>query len=127
MNHQAKPKLKNSKTQIYEFMSFGLLHPLNRKKPFLISHDFGISSSWSQCASDGWRWRLSMNRKVGPGVLTPPPDLLDATESLGAVRTPRPTRLGRFMVPMRVRLLEVEAFHEPEGRAGCPHPAAARA
>ena len=64
MNHQAKPKLKNSKTQISEFMSFGLLRPLNRKKPFLISRDFGFSGSWSQCASDGWRWRLSTNRTL---------------------------------------------------------------
>ena len=61
MNHQAKPKLKNSKTQIPEFMSFGLLRPLNRKKPYLISHDLGISGSWSLCTSDGWRSRLSMN------------------------------------------------------------------
>ena len=36
-------------------------------------------------------------------------------------------RRFRFMVPMRVRWLEVEAPREPEGRAGCPHPAAARA
>ena len=32
-----------------------------------------------------------------------------------------------FMAPMRVRSLEVEAFHKPEGRAGCPHPAAGHA
>ena len=31
------------------------------------------------------------------------------------------------MVPRRVRLLEVEAPHEPEGRAACPHPAAEQA
>ena len=31
---------------------------------------------------------------------------------------------GRFMAPMCVHLLEVQAPHEPEGRAGCPHPAA---
>ena len=80
MNHQAKPKLKNSKTQISEFMSFGLLRPLNRKKPFLISHDFGISGSWFQCASDGWKWRLPTNRKVGLGVLTPPPGMLDTSD-----------------------------------------------
>ena len=64
MNHQTKPKLKNSKTQISEFMSFGLFRPLNRKKPFLISHDFGIPGSWSQCAVVK-SWRLSMNRREG--------------------------------------------------------------
>ena len=31
------------------------------------------------------------------------------------------------MAPMCVHLLEIEAPHEPKGRAGCPHPAAARA
>ena len=35
------------------------------------------------------------------------------TEGRGAVRTPRPTRLGRFMAPMSVQLLPVEATHEP--------------
>ena len=35
-----------------------------------------------------------------------------------------PNTEWRFMVPMRVRWLDVEAFHEQEGRAGCPHPAA---
>ena len=44
-----------------------------------------------------------MNRKVGLGVLTPPPGLLDATDGRGAVGTPRHTRLGLFMVPMRVQ------------------------
>ena len=28
------------------------------------------------------------------------------------------------MAPMCVHLLEVEALHEPKGRAGCPHPVA---
>ena len=62
MNHQAKPKLKNSKTQISEFMSFGLLRPPEQEEALL---DF--------------------------------------------------SRLGHFgfMVPMHVRWLEVEAFHEP--------------
>ena len=46
----------------------------------------------------------------------------EAREAFGV----RPAcRRFRFMVPMRVRLLEVEAPHEPKGRAGCPHPAAA--
>ena len=39
MNHPSKPKLINSKTQIFEFMSFGLPRPLNRKMSCLISHD----------------------------------------------------------------------------------------
>ena len=67
MNCPAKPKLKNSKTLISEFMSFGLSCRRNRKMPFLISHDLGISGSWSQCASDGWRWMLPMNREAGLG------------------------------------------------------------
>ena len=49
--------------------------------------------SWPQLTSIFWRSSLSMNRKVGRGVLTPPQDLQDATVSRGAVRTPRPTRL----------------------------------
>src|SRR5262249_35269922 len=36
--------------------------------------------------------------------------------TIGAVRTPRPTKHSRFMVLMRVPILEVEAPHEP-GRA----------
>ena len=87
-----------------------------------------------------------MNRKVGLGVLTPPPGMLDATESLGAVRTPRPTPLerfngsrrakyfrrnltlilspgggeethSRFMAPMCVHSLEVQASHGPRAKA----------
>ena len=38
-----------------------------------------------------WTSGLSINRKVGRGVLTPPSVVLDATVARGAVRTPRPT------------------------------------
>ena len=37
-----------------------------------------------------------MNRKVGLGVLTPPPSMLDTLDGRGGVRTPSPTRLWRF-------------------------------
>ena len=94
MDHQVKPKLKNSKTLISEFMSFGLLRPLNRKKPFLISHDFGISGSWSQCASNGWRWRLPMNLKVGRVTLGAP--LGSYGQVNGAHGVTRPTTATRF-------------------------------
>ena len=39
-----------------------------------------------------WVSSPSLNRKVGRGVLTPPPDVLDLTVGRGAVRTPRPTQ-----------------------------------
>ena len=59
-------------------------------------HQTQSGGSWSQCASECWRWRLPTNRKVGLGVLTPPPDLLDTSDGRGGVRTPSPTRLWRF-------------------------------
>ena len=39
---------------------------------------------------------LPTNRKVGLGVLTPPPGLLDTSDGRGRVRTPNPTCLWRF-------------------------------
>ena len=39
---------------------------------------------------------LSTNRKVGLGVLTPPPGMLDTSDGCGGVRTPSATRLWRF-------------------------------
>ena len=94
MNHQAKPKLKNSKTQISEFMSFGLLRPLNRKKPYLISHDLGISGSWSLCTSDGWRSRLPMNLSSERGIYAASPALRQRTLKRHKCRAPAAKLIG---------------------------------
>ena len=44
----------------------------------------------------GRRFPLPSNRKVGLGVLTPPPSMLDTLNGRGGVRTPSPTCLWRF-------------------------------
>ena len=48
-NHREKPKLKNSKTQISEFMSFGLPRHMSRKMPFLVSDDKDLSGFFDVC------------------------------------------------------------------------------
>ena len=55
---------------------------------------------------------LSMNQRPLTLILSP-----DGGEEIHS----------RFMAPMCVRWLEVELLHEPQGRAGCPRPAAGRA
>ena len=110
---------------------------MNLKMRLLISKSLSISGSWPVSRSERNN-ELSMNRKVGLGVLTPPPGMLDTSDGRGGVRTPSPTRLwrfrgskrevlfrriltlflspgggeetrSRFTVPMRVRLFEVQA------------------
>ena len=44
----------------------------------------------------GKTFALPTNRKVGLGVLTPPPGMLDTLDGRGGVRTPSPTCLWRF-------------------------------
>ena len=67
---------------------------MNRKILLLISNVLDIPCSWSQCASDRWRWRLPIE---------PENTFVDFQRLRHSV----------FMVPMRVRSLEVEALHEP--------------